>query len=42
VPQQRAFARRPDAGDFLQAALAQPAAAPLPMRSDRETMRLVA
>src|SRR5712691_232974 len=42
VAQQRALARRADAGDFLQAGLAQVALAFLPMRADREPMRLVA
>ena len=38
----RAFARRPDPGDFLQASLADVALAPGPMRADGELMRLVA
>src|SRR6516164_2806595 len=40
--EQRAFAGRADAGDFLQSRLADVAAAPDPVRADGETMRLVA
>ena len=40
--QQRALARRADAGDFLQAGLADVALAPRAVRADREAMRLVA
>src|ERR1043166_6349059 len=40
VPQQRAFAGRADAGDFLKPRFAQ--VAPAPLRADREPMRLVA
>src|ERR1043166_4684801 len=42
VPQQRAFAGRADAGVFLNPRFAQVAPAPLPVRADREPMRLVA
>src|SRR6476646_2965647 len=42
VMQQRALARRPDAGDFLQAGLAQVAHAARAVRADRETVRLIA
>src|SRR4029078_12799483 len=42
VPQQRALASRADAGDFLQARLADVLLALLAVRSDREAMRLVA
>src|SRR5215472_1923750 len=42
VPQQRAFAGRADAGDFLEASFAQVAPAPLPVRADRKAMRLIA
>src|ERR1700738_2393546 len=42
VAQQRAFAGRTDAGDFLKPGFAQIAPAPLSMRADREPMRLVA
>src|ERR1043166_1201910 len=40
--QQRALARRPDAGDFLQAGLADILLAQLAMRADHKAMRLVA
>src|SRR5499427_1305983 len=40
--EQRAFAGRADAGDFLQSRLANIAAAPEAVRADGETMRLVA
>src|ERR1043166_1682102 len=42
VPQQGAFAGRADADDFLKSGFAQVAPAPLPVRTDREPMRLVA
>src|SRR5579862_1717398 len=42
VMQQRAFARRSDAGDLLQAGLAHIAGATRPMRADGEAMGLVA
>src|ERR1700735_972874 len=42
VVQQRPFPRWADARDFLQAGLAQIAHPARPMRTDRETMRLVA
>src|SRR5437764_12803376 len=42
VPQQRALTHRTDAGDFLQAGFADVLLALLPMRADRETMRLIA
>ena len=42
VAQQRALARRADAGDLLQAGLADVLLALLPMRADGEAMRLVA
>src|ERR1700689_4204370 len=42
VMQQRAFARRSDAGDLLQAGLAHVARAPGAMRADGEAMGLVA
>src|ERR1043165_6776182 len=40
--QQRALARRPDAGDFLQARLADILLAQLAVRADHKAMRLVA
>ena len=40
--QQRAFARRSDAGDLLQAGLAHVARATRPVRADGETMGLIA
>src|SRR5262249_44709278 len=42
VMQQRTLARRADAGDLLQAGVSNVALALLPMRADREAMRLVA
>src|SRR5260370_37500320 len=42
VMQQRAFARRPDAGDLLQAGLAHIARPARPVRTDGETMGLIA
>ena len=42
VMQQRAFARRSDAGDLLQAGLAHIARAARPVRADGETMGLIA
>src|SRR5262249_6389031 len=42
VPQQRAFAGRAYAGDFLEAGFAQVAPTPLPVRADCKAMRLVA
>ena len=39
---QRALSRRPDAGDFLQAALADVALSPRAVRADGESVRLVA
>src|SRR5215831_21283874 len=42
VPQQRALAGRADAGNLLQAGLADVLLALLPVRADREAMRLVA
>jgi len=42
VVQQRPLSRRSDAGDLLQAGLAQIALAARPVRTDGETMRLVA
>ena len=42
MAQQRTFSCRPDAGDFLQAGLADVLLAFLAMRTDREAMRFVA
>src|SRR5580704_12270843 len=42
VMQQRAFARRSDAGDLLQAGLAHVACPARPVRADSETMSLIA
>src|SRR5947209_12999050 len=42
VTQQRALARRTDPGDFLQAGFADVLLALLPVRADREAMRLIA
>src|ERR1700731_5097238 len=42
VMQQRAFARRSDAGDLLQAGLAHVARPARPVRADGEAMRLIA
>ena len=42
MAQQRALAGRADAGDFLQAGLADVLLAPRAVRADRETVRLVA